>query len=347
MAARLAGVAAVFAVAALASGNAHAEADSFGFGSGHAGNFVVSAPNTVVNAYAAVTAAVAANATSITVDATTGFAAGDLVMIWKSTGLGLARAPGVQTTVPMDGDSTGTFEFARVKAAAGTTITLTAPVVSAFAANQSQVIRIPEYDNLGVAAGGSIAATPWNGAKGGIVVLFAASGVFNAGTIAANGVGLRGGLQRRDTTIFGCAALDGPVSGLAANTTNALAGGAKKGEGLFPNSYSTDTTTDATNALGPLYPTYGYGNVSSGGGGGDCHNSGGAGGGHGGLGGTGGHTYDGDVGILNDGERPFGGKGGAIIQYTATARMVMGGGGGAGEDNDGKGTGGAAGGGVV
>lgn len=349
---RLVSISTIVAIGLFSAENARAEADTFGFGSGRSGDVTISGSGMVVNSYASVTADVATGATTIQVDAATGFAAGDLIMIWKSTGLALTRAPGSQVTIPMDGDSTGTFEYARIKSIATNVITLTNPIVSAstFTAAQSQVVRIPEFHTLTIDASASIVAGAWDGTKGGIAVVFADNGVVNNGTLSADGQGLRGGFHKQDETVFGCGALDGPAVNTVLGVVglNVTAGGAKKGEGLFPNSYSTDTTTDATNPLGALYPTYGYGNVSTGGGGGDCHNAGGGGGGHAGVGGTGGHTFTGNEGTLfNDSDRAVGGTGGTIITYTPTVRVSMGGGGGAGEDNDNVGTAGAAGGGVV
>jgi MYXO-CTERM domain-containing protein len=340
---RFASVSALLVAGVFGSKSAHAEADTFGLGSGRTGAGSITTAGTVVNAYAGITANVAVNATTITTSNGAAFAPGDLVLIWQTTGVATALS-GSQVAVSLSGaEPTGSFEYARVKSVAANVVTLTNPTVGAYAANVSQIVKVPEYTTLSIAAGGSITAAPWDGAKGGIVVIFATGAVTNAGTISADASGFRGGVIKNDLTIYSCSALDGPVVDSAITPgQNALAGGAKKGEGLFPADYSTDIVTDPTSAA--LSVTYGRGNITSGGGGGDCHNSGGGGGGHGGIGGQGGNTWSGETPI---GSRPVGGLGGAEVTYDALTRLTFGGGGGAGEENNGVGTDGGNGGGVV
>ncbi|MEO8874820.1 MAG: MYXO-CTERM sorting domain-containing protein, partial [Polyangiaceae bacterium] len=222
-------------------------------------------------------------------------------------------------------------------------------IVSAtgFAANTSQIVRIPEYTTLSITGAGTIVAAPWDGTKGGIVAIFANNTVTNDTLISAATSGFRGGVLLNDDLVNGCLANDGPVVPAAGPIDfNILAGGAKKGEGLLPANFSTLTTNPSDLAN---FPTYGRGNITNGGGGGDCSNSGGAGGGHGGIGGSGGVTWTGetDVGGVMVGSRAVGGTGGAPLLYAPTARLAFGGGGGAGEENNSVGTAGASGGGVV
>src|SRR4051794_28940290 len=85
------------ALAAIASPReARAEADTFGIGNGHSGAYVAAAADEVVNAYAPLTADAAANATTLAVGTAIGtgtFTAGDLVMVWRATGVTDAEAP--------------------------------------------------------------------------------------------------------------------------------------------------------------------------------------------------------------------------------------------------------------
>ena len=328
------------------SRSAHAEVDTFGIGSGRSGAKAVTT-STVVNSYAAIIATVATTATTITVDSAAGFSAGDLILIWQTSGLVAA------VTTDLSAVSTGSFEYARIKSVAGNVVTLTNPIVSltGFAANSAQIVRVPEYTTLSISGAGSINATPWNGSKGGIVVIFANGAVTSDGLISSAQSGLRGGILVNDPEVFGCAATNAPVTaglpvtGVAGATFNLLGGGAKKGEGLFTAAYSQDVSTTALGNLG----TFGNANVSTGAGGGDCNNSGGAGGGHGGAGGQGGNTWanETDVAGVTTGNRAVGGAGGGAITYSPLSRLSMGGGGGAGEENDDSGTAGGIGGGAV
>jgi len=331
---RIVSVSAILVAGLLSSGRARAEADTFALGSGRTGAAAITTASTVVNKYASITATVASAATTITVDSGATFAAGDLVLVWQTTGLPVAPGSGVQVFIGLNAISTGSFEYARVKSVAGNIVTLTNPIASTsgYAAGTSQLVFVPEYTTLSIAAGGSIVATPWNGAKGGIVVLFATGAVTNDGVIDASTSGFRGGTLQNDATAYECAANDGP-----AGNGGVLAGGAHKGEGLYPADYSQATT-------GAADATYGRGNVANGGGGGDCHNAGGGGGGSAALGGTGGNTWTGETPI---GDRAVGGLGGAGLTYDPTSRLAFGGGGGAGEENNDHGSAGGNGGGVV
>ncbi|MGH7281109.1 MAG: adventurous gliding motility protein AgmC, partial [Polyangiaceae bacterium] len=291
------------------------------------------------------------NSTSITVDDSSVFLPGDMVLIWETTGIQTPTS-GDPTATDLSSSTAGTYEFGRVKATPdATTVTLTNPTISAYA-GVAQLVRIPEYTTLDITAGG-IAAAPWDGAKGGIAVVFANGAVTNTGSFDTSFFGFRGGVLLNDDAVYGCANLDGPVTdGVAippggGATFNALAGGAKKGEGLFPAGYNTDITnpTSATNLV-----TYGRGNLSSGAGGGDCHNSGGGGGGHGGAGGQGGGTWVDETdatGLINTGDRMVGGLGGTSVSYSPTTHLVFGGGAGAGEENNTVSTPGGSGGGVL
>ena len=95
--------------------SARAELDSFGLGDGHDGPLNVTAPGMVVNAYAALAADVAAGATGVGLADATGFAAGDLVLLWQSVGYPVPTS-GDATPIDLTGDPVGRWEFARVTA---------------------------------------------------------------------------------------------------------------------------------------------------------------------------------------------------------------------------------------
>jgi len=297
---------------------ARAEADSFGLGTGRDGPLTVTSPSLVVNSYAQVTAPLAPGDALVAVSTSTGFAAGDLVMLLQTTGLAPEPESGAPETIDLADDQVGRWELARLAAAGGTTITLTAPLAHAYAAIATQIIRVPEYTTVTVNAGASISAPAWNGGTGGVVAFLASGTLTNGGQIRANGRGFRGGAYVDDPIgSTGCDDLDQPAPS-----------GARKGEGIANTSYGSSSA--------------GRGNLANGGGGGDCFKAGGGGGGNGGAGGMGGRS---DSAL--DGMRDVGGLGGAALSYSLLDHLTFGGGGGAGHGVDGTGQPGGAGGGAI
>ncbi|RKI74055.1 cell envelope biogenesis protein OmpA, partial [Corallococcus sp. AB049A] len=328
--------------AVFAAPPAFAEPDTFGLGDGHSGALTVSLAGTRINTYVRLRANAGVGATSVNVGDTTGFAVGDLVMIYQSTGFTgtvTSNAPG-----PFDfnTNAVGNWQFVRVTGLTTNTLTFTGtPLTAAFTGGTSatatrtsaQVIRVPEYTTVTINAGASIVAQPWSSADindnlGGIVVFFATGTVTNNGSISATGAGFRGA-EYFNSSGDNCAA-----------TTYDLSqpnGGAMKGEGPVPARYKPPTVfpTGATIA--------GRGNILNAGGGGICHNSGGGGGGNGGAGGIGGRTWTGDTGP----SRAVGGIPGGKMLFSPATRVLFGGGGGSGHGNDDVGTGGGNAGGIV
>jgi|GEM_PF-1926148 len=300
-----------------------ASPDTFGLGDGHTGSVTLVA-NGPVNQYIALSAPAATGDTSVTVADTTGYVAGDLVMILQTTGIvpSLPSGDGTGGAVDISTNPVGTFEFARVLSVVGTvngTLNLTSGLVNNFAANVTQVIQVPEYTDLDI-NGMTIDAPAWNGSVGGVVVFFATGTVTNSGAIDVSGLGFRGGVFVNEPAgTMGCTSLD-----------QAPNRGAQKGEGIQVDRYGLSGTNFT-----------GYGVVSNGAGGGICHNSGGGGGGNGGLGGNGGNTW------IGDGARPYGGRGGRQLVYSQFDHMSVGGGAGSGHGNNSVATNGGAGGGAI
>lgn len=319
---------------------ASAAVDVFGTGDAHRGAKSVSGDE-VVNTYAALTADIAAGGTSLETSlallgAQTPFVAGDLVLVWRATGVAASEAPSGDTAKRLDlatalattSDGTngaglvGLYEFARVAAVDGTTLTTTQPFVHSFGKNVTQVVRVPEYSTVTVPTGASLLPTAWQqvgtsaGWAGGILVFFATGAITNNGKIHANGRGFHGGLPppRLLNLALSCPNPDGDPS----------KGYAEKGEGVVQSQYRAN--------LG------GKGNVSMAGGGGNCLEGGGGGGANRGDGGNGGKP------VLGIGAGGFGGVG---IDYSLLERIVMGGGGGAGEQKNGQASSGGFGGGAI
>ncbi|WP_228559412.1 MULTISPECIES: Ig-like domain-containing protein [Myxococcus] len=314
----------VLLCAALLGPVAKAAADSFGLGNGSSGALTVGVAGTVINSYTRVTAAVPAGQSFVTVASTTGFAAGNLVMVHQATGL-TAPASGSQTPINLTGGPVGRWEFARIQSLTATRLNFSQPLTVAFAAVGTQAIRVPEYTSVTVNAAASLVAQPWNGTTGGVLAFLSQGPVSNVGAIHADGQGFRGGFAWNGDG-DGCTAMD-----------QAFPGGTEKGEGLVPGRFGAGNYPPASG-------TTGRGNIANAGGGGVCHNSGGGGGSNAGAGGIGGRTW---VGEEAPAAREVGGLGGVSLTFDAVSYAVFGGGGGAGHGNDDAAGGGSAGGGVV
>ena len=262
----------------------------------------------------------------------------------------------------------GTYEYVvasnatPITAGTGGGITLATPLVNSYvnaAATTSagprrfQVIRVPQYGNLTVS--GTLAATPWNGTTGGVLVLDVAGQTnFGSGsTITAAGLGFRGGAGRTQSSTNS----DSPDY---VNVSSATADfNAQKGEGTagtprFVNSPTTTNNVTTYSLVDSGSDSYYPGGTTSrgapgnaGGGGNDnINNSGGGGGANGGVGGRGGDSFS--------GSKQIGGEPGASFALASSSRLVLGGGGGAGTTNNNSGTpgsgfasSGAAGGGII
>ena len=291
--------------------DARAVSSELGLGNGSSGALNVTTARMVINAYASITASVEAGATTVTVDEAAPFTAGSAVMVWRTTGLSAAEQ--TQTPVDLSNSLVGRYEFVRVIATSGATVTLERPLAYAYAANVSQMIRVPEYTSVTIGSAGSLSALAWDGAKGGIVAFLATGDVVNEGSIDVDGLGFRGGRRFVASGGGNC-----PGTTLNGTPTN---GYAAKGEGLFPPGYS---------AAGGGSAVGGRGSYPGGGGGGNCGNSGGGGGSNGGQGGNGGRTYHND-GRGND----VGGLGAPALTASLLDHLFLGGGGGAGEQDQG------------
>lgn len=212
-----------------------------------------------------------------------------------------------------------------------------------------QVIRVPIYYDLLLSA--TITAPRWDGATGGVVVLYATHDInLNSWTIDASGLGFRGGGGR---------AFSGSGSGSSADyiTSSSQNANGGKGEGIAgtPKYLNHNNSfLDVSSTEGYPNGSYGKGAPANGGGGGtdgnpannNDENTGGGGGANGGAGGGGGNAWSSGT--------PSGGRGGSVFSQASASDLVMGGGGGAGTTNNGTGTpgngfasSGAAGGGII
>jgi hypothetical protein len=297
----------------LISSAARAELDRFQLGDGHSGALVASAPGTQLNRWTPLAAGDAGM--TLAVADSTGFAAGDLVLVIRVTGLGAATS-GDGTPIDLATTDVGLWELARLTAVQGNDLHLSAPLLNAFPPNGTQVVTVPEYTTVTVSAGGGLTAKSWDGASGGVLAFLAQGTVTIDGALDVSARGFRGGTAvSAPDSGYGCVALDDPNPAKAA----------RKGEGIVSSRYGPDAG--------------GRGNVANGGGGGVCFNTSGGGGANAGRGGQAGRSVD--------GARDAGGLGGAALVYSPLERLSFGGGGGAGQANGVLGTSGGAGGGIV
>ncbi|MGL5838668.1 MAG: hypothetical protein ACRCY3_09235 [Sphingorhabdus sp.] len=341
----------------------------------------------VVNQYAAISGSPGAGSPSVTTTSSlAGLAAGDLVMIYQAQGatINTSDTSGYGAVTALGG--AGLWEYQTVASVSGSTVSFATygsvcnGLLNSYASGgRPQLIRVPQYRNLTINAGGSISAQPWNGSTGGVAAVHVSQVFTNNGVLSANGAGFRGGAIDNLTTTTGAAAANNYY-----RATLPSAGG-EKGEGIA--GYQTDY-----DGVG----RYGRGAPANGGGGGNGHNAGGGGGANGNNGnswagqgvpdistpawinawnldpslsattanaggGRGGYTYAANnldalttgpgspaaTGWGGDFRRELGGLGGRPMSYAAASRAFLGGGGGAGDGNNGAASAGAAGGGLV
>ena len=355
---------------------------------GKNGAVTISTSGTILNEYTALTANAAIGTTSITVASSSlnangrfaaPLAAGDLLLLMQPQGATInstdASSYGTVTAL----NNAGRYQLVEVAAVpSATTITLSCRVLAAFTtAGHTQVVRVPRYTTLDVAAGTAVMAAAWNGSTGGVLVVETTGNVTlgTGATLDVSALGFRGGAVEQSSDV--------PVNADLGYRSASAGYGAEKGESIAGSSPDYD-------ALGGRY---GRGAAANGGGGGNAHNAAGGGGANAGLagatytglgnpdrgpsngydaawnleaagfatsassgGGRGGYSYSssnqnaltlapGQTNWGGDQRQNKGGLGGHPV--AAAGRAFFGGGGGAGDSNNGSGTPGAAGGGFM
>jgi len=256
---------------------------------GKDGAKTITAVNTIVNEYTALTADASAGAVSIKVTASglntnsrfsRTLAAGDLILIYQAQG---AQLNGVITTnvygTPNDSswgqvlnlENCGQYEFQEVSSVPnGTTINLDCGLKNSYSdTGLVQVVRVPRYLSLTVNAAGVLTAQNWNVSPGvgGILVVEVEGNTVINGKMDVSGLGFRGGKLLDNTSGYG----GGYFACMP--TGPGVGGGEDKGESIggFETKYD------------PLGGHRANGAPANGGGGGRCHNSGGGGGANGGV----------------------------------------------------------------
>jgi gliding motility-associated-like protein len=250
---------------------------------GKNGANTVTAANTVINEYTALTGSIGVSATFIPVTNsalnsngrfTSNLQPGDLIMIIQVQGVWIRNNGNVPAQDTSWGRidnineyyQCGRYELRQVVSVPNaTTIEIDCPTTNSymvFPRFRAQVVRIPRYTTLTVNVGGSITSDNWNGTIGGIVAAEVMGNCVVNGSIDVTGRGFRGGSLVGDN-----------VSAYGVNFAYSLDPqyGADRGESVV--GYQADY-----DFFGGRYGRAAGGN---GGGGGDGHNAGGGGGANG------------------------------------------------------------------
>ncbi|MBI4833329.1 MAG: hypothetical protein HY811_00715 [Planctomycetes bacterium] len=308
----------------------------------------IAAGRTVADGWNSRVSALTANtATLVTTPPVNTFAVGDEVILISLKGISAAYG------------NVGLYEFLRVQSVAGNIITFTANKINWYGdgANDTnvgtnQVVmlqRVPNYTDVTINIGGSLACSAFDGTKGGILIVKATGTVtVNAlNGINASDRGFRGGVGGGYSSRSGGGESyngtggAGGVNGDGYSPRSVgLAGQSGQGGGGGAGAYDSTLGTAAAGALGSGGGAgggsgyYSSNDIGGGGGGGGNGGTGGGGVGGGGTAGAGSGTNGGN-GSAGVGTRSAGGGGGGGNDGRADSsglgnRAYMGGGGGAG-----------------
>ena len=267
----------------------------------------------IINSYTPVLALNPCN-NKITVEDASTFNVGDTVLMIQMKGAVIDSTNTAAFGNITNLKNAGNYEFNYVKSKSGNIIELKNTLTRLYdiPTGKVQLIRVPYYDNVNVTA--TLTALPWDGSKGGVLVLNVRDTVTLNADIDVSGKGFIGGNGvHANPPVFNC------YENQFYYPSSAVDLAAGKGEGI---------------ALVSNAKLNGKGKCANGGGGGNSHNSGGGGGSNAAAGGFGGYQYE--FSPCN-GTVPFDNRGiaGVSLAYNNVAnRVFMGGGGGAGQANN-------------
>lgn len=269
---------------------------------------------TTINSYAAVLSYQECD-NALTVDATTGFAIGDTILMIQMKGAVVDTTNTAAFGNVLSYNGCGNYEYNVIKAINGNNISLVYNIVRNYdiPLGKVQLVSVPSYQNYTVAQPHTCMA--WNGVKGGVFAISVTNTLTLNNTIDVTGKGFKGGKSDQNPTLRSANCVFIPIDYCMApdfNTAN------NKGEGITEVSLSK---------------SFGIGKLANGGGSGFSQNSGGGGGSNGSTGGKGGSEY---VGCnSNPANNLKGGIGGLQLNYSnLTNKVFLGGGGGSGHVNN-------------
>ena len=250
---------------------------------------------------------------------------GDTVMIIQMKGAVIDSTNTGNFGTVADYKNAGNYEFNIVKQKTGNTLSLLNLLERQYDIpnGKVQLIRVPYFSTANITS--TLTCLPWDGSKGGVLVLNARDAINMSANIDVSGKGFNGGNSPNPNTTTLYCNYDNFY--YPENTQGAAA----KGESI--------------SSISPAF-AWGKGSPANGGGGGNGHNSGGGGGSNGGQGGFGGYQLDACGGAATD-NRGIGGKN--LLYNNISNKLFLGGGGGAGHTDNAGGSNmnGANGGGIV
>jgi len=110
---------------------------------------------------------------TVNVGSTSGFSAGDKVLIIQMQGATINQSNGSSFGTVTNLNNAGNYEYTSICEVLSNQIVVTGVERSYTTSGKVQVIRVPEYVNAVVT--GSLSATPWNGKRGGSKILHSKS----------------------------------------------------------------------------------------------------------------------------------------------------------------------------
>lgn len=265
----------------------------------------------IINTYTPVLALTPCNNGLVVEDAST-FNTGDTVLLIQMKGAIIDSTNTAAFGTITDYKNAGNYEINYVKNKTGNIIELKNVLTRPYDIpnGKVQLVRIPYYQNANITS--TLTCLPWDGGKGGILVLNARDTINMAASIDVSGKGFRGG--------------DDPV-------TIPPAFNCYEDQFYYPVNPDLASEKGEGIAIISAGRSYGKGASANGGGGGNSHNSGGGGGSNAGQGGYGGYNFEGSPCTNTPFDnRGYGGK--PLTYNTAANKIFLGGGGGAGHSNN-------------
>lgn len=272
----------------------------------------VQSGSTIINEYTPVVSLDGCT-NKLTVEDASKFNIGDTVLIIQMKGASIDSSNKPSFGIVTNYNNAGNYEFNYIKGKAGNVVELKNVLKKqySFPNGKVQLVRVPYFQSYVVKD--TLTCLPWDGKKGGVLVLNAANDVLLNADINVTGKGFRGGRSKNlFATVLNCAYNDFAYP----NTSIAAA---DKGESIYEIGENI---------------AFGKGPNSSGGGGGNGHNAGGGGGGNGGNGGFGGYQLE-ACGNAPFDNRGFGGN--ALNYNNIDNKIFLGGGGGSGHTDNAQG----------
>ena len=262
-------------------------------------------PTTIINTYTPIIALNSCD-NKITVEDPATFNIGDTVLMIQMKGAEIDSSNTASFGTVTNYKNAGNYEFNYVKSKAGNIIELKDSITRAYdiSTGKVQLIRVPYYNSASLTS--VLTCLPWDGSKGGVLVLNAKNSVTLQADIDITGKGFHGGNSVNSHS----------------NTLHCF-----ENNYFYPAGSVTAASKGESIALLSDNISWGKGAAANGGGGGLGHNSGGGGGANGGAGGFGGYQLD------VCGNAPFDNRGiGAnILSYRPLENKIfLGGGGGSG-----------------